>query len=184
MFTFSVGYARLEASGGESLDGVDGYYFDTDFAFRSNPAKPLFVGFGLGGSYFHEERDENLDTLLPTEVEVDAAVSTFYIEPRLTYVLLPKKDKGPFVAGRLGAGLLIADYWATRVVERPSGFFVDSDGDTTFAFEVRPGVQLGFCGGKWVVGAEVSEMWAWGDFNRLGDQLNEFRVGGFFTLRY
>jgi hypothetical protein len=86
-------------------------------------------------------------------VEVDAAVSTFYIEPRLTYVLLPKKDKGPFVAGRLGAGLLIADYWATRVVERPSGFFVDSDGDTTFAFEVRPGVQLGFCGGKWVVGA-------------------------------
>jgi hypothetical protein len=99
-------------------------------------------------------------------------------------VLLPKKDRGPYVAAKLGAGLLIADYWATSVVQRPAGVFFDSDGDTAFAFEVRPGVQLGYCGGKWALGAEVSEMWAWGDFDQLGDQLNELRVGFFFTLRY
>jgi len=38
--------------------------------------------------------------------------------------------------------------------------------------------------GKWMVGAEVSEMWAWGDFNALGDELNELRAGFFFTFNY
>jgi len=49
---------------------------------------------------------------------------------------------------------------------------------------VRPGVQVGYSGGAWALGAEVSEMWAWGDFDELGDQLNELRVGFFFTLKY
>ena len=35
-----------------------------------------------------------------------------------------------------------------------------------------------------MVGAEVSEMWAWGDFNALGDELNELRAGFFFTFNY
>jgi hypothetical protein len=185
-FTFSAGYANLNSSGGKTLlDDVDGYYFDTEFSHRLKPDSPLWAGISFNGSYFHQEKDRNVSgTLLPTEVDVDAALSTFCIEPRLTFVLLPKKPRGPYVAGKLGAGLLIADYWATGVVERPGGFFVNSEGDTTFAFEVRPGVQLGYSGGPWVVGAEAYEMWAWGDFNGLGDQLNELRVGVFFTLRY
>jgi opacity protein-like surface antigen len=185
-FTFSVGYARLESSGGNSkLDGTDGWYLDSDFEFRLKPGGPLWAGFSLSGSYFEESSNKRIDTtVLPTEAEVDAAVSNFSIEPRLTLVLLPKQSRGPYLAGRIGAGLLIADYWATSFVERPGGVFIDSEGDTTFAFEVRPGAQFGYCGGPWVVGAEVSEMWAWGDFNRLGDQLNELRVGFFFTMRY
>ena len=185
-FTFSVGYAALNTSGGDTLlDEVDGYYFDSDFSFRLKGDSPLWLGISFNGSYFDEEEDVVIDTgVFPTEVEVDAAVSTFCIEPRLTLVLLPRRDKGPYVAGKLGMGLLIADYWATQVVERPAGFFLDSEGDTTFAFEVRPGLQVGYSGGPWVVGAEVSEMWAWGDFNELGDQINELRIGVFFTLRY
>jgi hypothetical protein len=185
-FTFSAGYANLNSSGGKTiLDDVDGYYFDTDFSFRLKPDGPLWAGISFNGSYFHEEHDQDISgTIVPTDTEVDAAVSTFCIEPRLTFVLLPKKAKGPYIAGKLGAGLLIADYWASRIVERPSGFFIDSEGDTTFAFEVRPGAQFGYSGGPWVIGAEVSEMWAWGDFNRLGDELNELRIGFFFTLRY
>ena len=61
--------------------------------------------------------------------------------------------------------------------------FIDGEGETVFAFEVRPAVQLGFSGGSWVVGAEVSQMWAWGDFDPLGDQLYETRAGIFFTFR-
>jgi hypothetical protein len=185
-FTFSAGWASLNTSGGDvELDDVDGYYFDTEFSHRLKPDGPLWAGVSFNGSYFHEEHDRDVSgTILPTEVDVDAALSTFCIEPRLTFVLLPKQAKGPYVAGKLGAGLLIADYWATSVVERPAGFFVDSEGDTTFAFEVRPGVQLGYSGGPWVIGAEISEMWAWGDFNALGDELTELRAGVFFTLRY
>ena len=99
-------------------------------------------------------------------------------------MVLPREDRGLYLAGRLGAGLLIADYWATGIVERPAGIFIDGDGETVFAFEVRPAAQLGFCGGPWVLGAEVSQMWAWGDFDPLGDQLTETRFGFFFTLRH
>ena len=186
-FTFSTGYARLESDGGDSLiDGEDGYYFDFDFAGRPNPHSPLWLGVGFGGSYFDQNDETQIDTggVFPTFVEVDAALSLFTIEPRATFVLLPKQDKGLYVAGRIGAGLLIADYWATAIVERPAGIFVDGDGETTFAFEVRPAAQVGFCGGPWVVGAEVSQMWAWGDFDPLGDQLTETRLGVFFTFRY
>jgi hypothetical protein len=185
-FTFSAGWASLNSSGGDSmLDEVDGYYFDTEFSFRLKADSPLWLGVSFNGSYFDEEHDVVVDTgVFPTEAEVDAAISTFCIEPRLTFLLLPRRDKGPYLAAKLGAGLLIADYWATSIVERPAGFFVDSEGDTTLAFEVRPGLQLGYSGGPWVVGAEVSEMWAWGDFNAIGDELNELRVGVFFTMRY
>ena len=185
-FTISLGYARLDSSGGDTIvDEADGYYFDTEFSFRAKPESPLWFGFSLNGSYFDESEDVVVSGgVFPTEVEVDASLSTFCIEPRLTFVLLPRREKGPYAAVKLGAGLLIADYWASRIVERPSGFFIDSEGDTTFAFEVRPGFQLGYTGGSWVVGAEVYEMWAWGDFNELGDQLNELRIGGFFTFRF
>ena len=184
-FSFSVGWARLNASGGDSpVDGADGWYLDTEFSYKLKPDKPLWLGISFNGSYYDESEDKRLDTVIPSEVELDASLSTFCIEPRLTYVLLPRRDKGIYLAGKLGAGLLIADYWATSVVERPGGFFIDSDGDTTFAFLVRPGAQFGYSGGKWMVGAEVSEMWAWGDFNALGDELNELRAGFFFTFNY
>jgi hypothetical protein len=185
-FTFSVGWASLNSSGGDTiLDEVDGYYFDTDFSYRLKPDSPLWLGISFNGSYFHEEDDQEVTGgVIPTEVEVDAALSTFCIEPRLTFLLLPRRDRGPYVAGKLGAGLLIADYWASRIVERPGGFGVDTEGDTTFAFEVRPGVQVGYTGGPWALGVEAYEMWAWGDFNELGDQLNELRIGFFFTLRH
>lgn len=184
-FTFSVGWARLEGDGDSLIDGEDGYYFDTDFAFRPNTDSPLWFGISFNGSYFEEEEDVEVDGgVFPTEVDVGAQLSNFAIEPRLTVVLLPRQDRGVYLAGRLGVGLLITDYWATTVVERPGGFFVESDGDTVAAFEVRPGLQLGFSGGAWVLGLEASNMWAWGDFGPVGDQIEERRVGIFFTLRH
>lgn len=183
--TFSGGYARLESDGDSILDNQDGYYFDFDFAGRPGPTSPLWLGVGIGGSYFEESEETQVDTGgFPTFVEVDAAISLFTIEPRATFVVLPREDRGLYLAGRMGAGLLIADYWATGIVERPGGIFIDGEGETVFAFEVRPAAQLGFCGGPWVLGAEVSQMWAWGDFDSLGDQLTETRLGIFFTVRH
>jgi len=185
-FTFSGGWSRLETDGDSLVDGEDGYYFDFDFAGRPKTNSPLWLGVGFGGSYFEQSEETEVNGgAIPTFVEVDAALSLFTIEPRLTYVLLPRKDRGLYLAGRIGAGLLIADYWVTQVVQRPLGFFVDGDEDTVAAFEVRPAAQIGYCGGNWVVGAEVSQMWAWGDFgDALGDQITELRAGFFFTLRY
>lgn len=184
-FTFSGGWARLESDGDSLVDGEDGYYFDLDFSFRGDVESPLWFGISFNGSYFDDDRETVIDTgVIPTELEVYGQLSNFAIEPRLTFVLLPRRDSGIYLAGRLGAGLLITDYWATSVVERPGGFFVDSEGDTVAAFEVRPGVQVGYAGGAWAVGAEASNMWAWGDFGPIGDELQESRIGIFFTLRY
>ena len=185
-FTFSAGWSRLETDADSVLDGQDGYYFDMDFAGRPSASSPIWLGVGIGGSYFDDHEDATLDTGagLPTFVEIDAAMSLFTIEPRLTYVLLPRRERGIYLAGRLGVGLLIADYWATGVVERPFGFFVDGDDETVAAFEVRPAAQLGYSGGNWVLGAEVSHMWAWGDFDPFGDELEELRAGIFFSVRY
>jgi len=183
--TFSAGWARLEGEGDSLIDGEDGYYFDTEFSFRRDTSSPLWMGVSFNFSYFEEERDVQADsTILPTEVDVAAQLSNFAIEPRITYVLLPRRDKGIYLAGKLGVGLLITDYWATAVVERPAGLFIDSEGDTVAAFEVRPGVQVGYSGGAWAVGAEVSNMWAWGDFGPVGDQLQETRLGIFFTMKH
>jgi hypothetical protein len=183
--TFSGGYSRVEADGDSILDGEDGWYFDFDFAGRASDTSPLWLGVGIGGSYYDQSEEARIESgVFPTFVEVDAAMSLFTIEPRATFVVLPREDRGLYLAGRLGAGLLIADYWATGIVERPAGIFIDGDGETVFAFEVRPAAQLGFCGGPWVLGAEVSQMWAWGDFDPLGDQLTETRFGIFFTLRH
>ena len=183
--TFSAGWARLEGEGDSLLDGEDGYYFDTEFSFRQNTSSPLWLGVSFNFSYFEEERDADVDsTFFPTEVEVAGQLSNFAIEPRLTFVLLPRGERGIYLAGKLGAGLLITDFWATTIVERPGGFFIDSEGDTVAAFEVRPGVQLGYTGGAWAIGAEVSNMWAWGDFGAVGDQLQETRAGIFFTVKH
>src|SRR5258705_10469827 len=46
-FSFSTGYARLDTSGNSIVDNVDGWYFDTDFAFRLKPASPLWAGISL-----------------------------------------------------------------------------------------------------------------------------------------
>ena len=180
---FSIGWSEIRTENGDSLiDGSDGWFIDTDFAWRINPDSPLWVGFGFAGSYYNESEDVS-GGIGFNDVEVEADLALFALEPRLRMVIQPGEGPGLYVAPRIGAGLLIADVDAVSITEFPGGGFTASgDSETEFWFEVRPAIELGFSGGAWAVGAEASYMWAWADEDAIGDTLEELRLGIFFRF--
>jgi hypothetical protein len=188
-FLFSVGWSTLHTDGKSVLDNEDGWYIDSEILYQLQPESPLWLGVGFAGSYFEADRDFDFGSgLITNELEVSADLGLFAIEPRLTYVLLPRKtgDNGLFLSGRLGAGLLIADQSQLSVIETGNVVTFSGDSDTTFAFEVRPrrpsGLQRRTLAGR---GAEFSYMWAWGDFDPLNSNtLEEGRAGVFFRFTY
>ena len=187
-FLFSVGWSTLHTDGKSVLDNEDGWYIDSEILYQLQPESPLWLGVGFAGSYFEADRDFDFGSgLITNELEVSADLGLFAIEPRLTYVLLPrgKDDRSLFLTGRLGAGLLIADQSQLSVIETGNIVTFSGDSDTTFAFEVRPAVQVGYSGGHWQAGAEFSYMWAWGDFDPLNSNtIEEARAGVFFRFSY
>jgi hypothetical protein len=181
---FSIGWSEIRTENGDSLlDGTDGWFIDTDFAWRINPDSPLWLSFGVAGSYYNESEDVSSGVgFNETDIEFDLAM--FALEPRLRFVIQPGGEgPGIYIAPRIGAGLLIADIDAASITEFPGGgFSVSGDSETEFWFEVRPAIELGFSGGAWAVGAEASYMWAWADEDAIGDTLEELRLGIFFRF--
>ena len=184
----STGWSTLHTDGNTVLDNEDGWYLDTEFMWHLQPDKPLWAGIGFAGSYYEASRSVDLSGgLFAPELDLSADLGLFAIEPRLTYVLMPrqKDDRGLFLAGRLGIGLLIADQSTFGVIETGNVVTFGGDSETTVAFEVRPAVQIGYSGGHWQVGGEFSYMWAWGDFDAINsDQLEEAHAGVFFRFTY
>jgi hypothetical protein len=185
-YTISGGYSHFhpEHDGGLFFDR-DGPYFDADFAFRvPDPRSPLLLGFGLTGSGYWESQDYqfpfNNNTIAQTNL--DSEVDMFEIEPRLALQFwLPG---GFFIKPRVGAGLLIDNYSIDQAMTNNNTTVFSTADHTGVAFDIRPAIQGGWTWGPGAIGLEVSHMWAFGSFGRLGDRVGEFRVGAFFTWRY
>jgi hypothetical protein len=175
-WTVSAGYSNVQfshASPGFNYNH-DGGYLDGDVnaLLPGNPR--LLLGAGIGGSWHYETY-----TLSGPGYVIygpSSNVGLFNIEGRLGVPISSKATGGFFILPRIGTGLLIQDYW----IDTP--FYTAYH--TGAAFELRPCIQTGYSWGSGSVGAEVSYMWAWGDFGNLGSSAQELRAGVFLRFRF
>jgi hypothetical protein len=175
-WTISGGYSNVHffhASPGLTYNH-DGGYIDGDVngLLPTNPR--LLLGVGIGGSWYYESNyfyGPNYVVYGPS-----SSVGLFNIEGRLGMPISSRATGGLFLLPRIGAGLLISDYW----IDTP--FY--SAYHTGAAFELRPCIQAGYSWGWGSAGAEFSYMWAWGDFGNLGSSAQEWRAGAFIRFRF
>jgi hypothetical protein len=170
-WTISGGYSNIHFSHAASnfTYNHDGGYLDGDVnaLLPGNPR--LLVGVGISGSWYYEDNyfyNNNFYYYGPS-----SSVGLFSIEGRLGVPISSRATGGFFLLPRIGAGLLISDYW----IDTPF---------TGAAFELRPNIQAGYSWGWGSAGAEFSYMWAWGDFGSLGSNAQEWRAGAFIRFRF
>jgi hypothetical protein len=175
-WTISGGYSNVQFS--HASQGFyynhDGGYFDGDVSALLPTNPRLLVGAGIGGSWHYE--DQNIYGPNYVIYGANSSVGLFNLEGRLGMPISSRATGGFFILPRIGAGLLIQDYW----IDTP--FYTAYH--TGAAFEVRPCVQIGYSWGVGSVGAEVSYMWAWGDFGNLGSSATELRAGVFLRFKF
>ena len=180
----SGGWSKLNTEG-SLLDNRDGWYFDTDLSWRLTPGSPFQLGVGVSGSYYTADEFRDDPALSPMPIAVDVDMGLYTIEPRLRYVFTSNSDgTGLYVAPRIGAGLLIANYELLGEVSGPDGFLFRGENDTSFGYHVRPGLEVGVTDGRLTLGAEASYLWGWVDLGSVGDEVQELRAGVFLRIAF
>ena len=94
------------------------------------------------------------------------------------------RDTGFFATPRVGAGLLIDSYSIDQSFNSNGATYLTRRDHDGAAFEVRPAVKAGYSWGYLAAGAEVSYMYAVGDFGGLGHHAQEFRLGAFVSFSF
>ena len=175
-WTVSGGYSNVHFSHASPNFNYnkDGGYLDGDVNVLLPTAPRLLVGAGVGGSWHYE--DDYFNGNNNFFFGPSSSVGLFNLEGRIGVPISSRSVRGLFVLPRLGAGLLINDYW----IDTP--FYTAYHSGA--AFELRPALQVGYSWGFWSMGGEVSYMWAWGDFGNLGSQSQELRAGVFVRFRF
>jgi hypothetical protein len=183
-FVVSGGYSHPDADRTPGIDIKDGFYFDFETDWKLDPDQPLWLGVGFNTAYY--DGDQRLGGALASAGEFDADLYTFSIEARLGYVVAPAPgDVGPFLAARLGAGLLLAEAQHTEAFNTGGTSFVfATDYDTSAGFQLRPSLLVGYDGGPWQFGAELAYAFAWMDSDELGHDFQQFQAGVFVRLSY
>lgn len=184
-FKVSGGWAKLRTKDTPFLDQRDGWYFDTDLSWRLTAGSPLQMGIGVSGSYYTADEFRDIPELSPDPVEVNVDMGLYTIEPRLRYVFTTNSDgTGFYVAPRIGAGLLVANFELLAEVEGPGGGLFRGENDTNFGYHVRPALEIGVTDGQLTLGAEASYLWGWVDLGSVGDKVEELRAGVFFRIAF
>ncbi|HSZ55487.1 MAG TPA: hypothetical protein VK797_07505 [Tepidisphaeraceae bacterium] len=174
-WTVSGGYSDLHflhATSGFNYNH-DGVYLDGDANVLLPGKVRVLAGVGFSGSWHYEDNYNYGSTVVTGNA---SNVGLFNVEGRLGLPLSSRATGGFFLLPRIGAGLLIDDYW----IDTP--FYTAYH--TGAAFELRPCIQAGYSWGPGSVGAELSYMWAWGDFGSLGSNAQELRAGVFLRFRF
>ena len=182
--TVSAGYSNLQlGKPGNLFYTHDGTYLDVD-ALWSLPVVPVRIGIGLSGSdYWRRESDSfQLNNGFYDDDRPRSEVGMFAIEPRVSLHL--GGYHGLFVEPSLGAGLLINSYSIDQVSTSNGNTYLNTQDHTGAAFELRPGIQLGYSWPFISAGVEASYMHAVGDFGGLGHNAQEGRLGAFIKFNF
>lgn len=187
-FAVSAGYSNFDSNAAAHvLHTRDGGYVDADFSWylRDLPV-PLLIGGGISGSAYYRTRDVFIpfDTNLFEDVTLESDVGLLSFEGRVAVPVGLNRGRGFFVMPKVGAGLLIDDYTIDFSTRSGGTTFLGTTDHSGAAFEVRPGVDVGYSWGWGAAGAQFSYMAAWGDFGQLGNAAQEFRAGVFFRFSF
>jgi hypothetical protein len=168
VFSFSAGYSNIDFKDSDFRYESGGPYLDLNFAACAQNGSGLQGGIGIATSgYWRSD-------FFPTIGWLNSNVNMLAIEGRLGSQIPGKGSQGLFILPRIGAGLLLNNYY----VEEPVGAM----NWTSFSHwgtgvDVRPNVVIGFRANDFSVGLEGSYMVGWGDFGGLGSFVQEGRVG-------
>jgi hypothetical protein len=186
-FTVTGGYSDIQLGPHSKLFfDHNGGYIDGAAMWRLNtPDFPLLLGVGLSGSGYSER--EHLFVTFPDGTtgsgHLYSDVGFFSLEARAAIPLRLGRS-GFFVMPQIGAGLLVDSYSIDTLVPVAGNTFIETEDHDGAAFDIRPGIQLGYSWDWASVGADLSYMAAWGDFGQLGNSAREFRAGVFFRVRF
>jgi len=177
--TISGGYSQAEFSSSPKLPyNHDGAYIDTNFYFPLPQLEAPVVGVGITWSGYWNTYSLGP----PLYITENGNLNMFEFEGRLAWPLGARSGNGIYLLPRIGAGLLIDNYW---LGEPYYGYTYSTYINYTgAAFEIRPDIEVGYRFGMMNIGAEVSYMAAWGGFGKLGDMAEEFRAGLIFGYRF
>jgi hypothetical protein len=146
---------------------------------------PLWVGFGESFSYCSKSRpvEATIDGQPIEDASRNAYLGLFSLQAR---VAMPIHFGGAarrfFVTPELGAGALL-DFYSTRALAINDELLTQPD-HAGAAFVLEPTLQAGYSWGPLSAGAQVSYLAAWGDFGRLGGQVQTFYAGAFLRFNF
>jgi hypothetical protein len=111
-------------------------------------------------------------------------VEMISIEPRLAVRLVIPGLRNFYIRPQIGAGLLISNYSVDSAQPVGGITFIQTFYHTGAAFDIRPDVEAGLSWGRTSFGMDFSYMAAWGDFGKMGNDIQELRVGAFVRFKY
>jgi hypothetical protein len=170
----SAGYSNVifNHTGGLNYSR-DGGFIDFGADFNTPQTMPVVFGAGLTATGTFDNYQINFQSLY-------SEITMVSFEGRAELPLAFNHNQGFFVTPRIGAGPLLNDFYA----QLPFGGYHHHTG---VAFELRPGVKVGYRflpGGNAAVGVDGSYMASWGDFGNFGSFGEELRIGAFFSWRF
>ena len=108
-----------------------------------------------------------------------ADTGMFSAEVRIAFPFgLPNPNQGFYCLPRIGVGALVNNFQVGQpYYTYPNYYFGTEINHTGIAVEVRPDIEIGYRIKKFNIGVETSYMAAWGNFGKLGNIAQEFRLG-------
>jgi hypothetical protein len=177
--TISGGYSNVHFNGKNAIPyNPQGGYIDINsYARMPNYDSPV-IGLGLSASGNWDDYAINYPTS-PFFRSFYADMSLFSLEVRVAFPFgLPNPDHGFYCLPRIGVGALISNFTVGQpYYAYPNYFFGAYSTHTGYALSVRPDIELGYRINRFNIGCEASYMAAWGDFGKLGNLSQEFRLG-------
>ena len=184
-FGVSAGYSNIEVQNAANYlhYNRDGAYIDGELGLNfGGKTVSFFAGLGASATFHYNTEDYHYTDNFGNHYivhDTSSYVGFYNFEGRIGvpfYFTASRRDpRGFFLFPKIGAGILINDYW----IDTRNG----TESHTGAAFDIRPAIQAGYTWGPGAAGIEASYMWAWGEFGNLGDRAQEARIGAFFRIR-
>ena len=188
--SMSMGYAHAFLPSRNPGLPRDGLFINADWMFRVRGVTlprldaPLWVGFGGTFSYYGNTNGTSatIDGQQVDGATVSNYLSLFLLGPRVEMPIRLGRSRRFFITPELDAGGLL-DLYAIHALGINDQTVTGPD-HVGGAFALQPTLRAGYSWGQFAAGGEVSYLAAWGDFGRLGAQLQELHAGVFIRFSF
>ncbi len=177
--TISGGYSNVHFNGNNAIPyNRQGGYIDANVYEKLPPNDSPLFGLGLTATGTWDNYTINYPTA-PFSRSFYADTGIFSAEVRIAFPFgLPNPNQGFYCLPRIGVGALVNNFQVGQpYYTYPNYYFGTEINHTGIAVEVRPDIEIGYRIKKFNIGVETSYMAAWGNFGKLGNIAQEFRLG-------